>query len=31
MKPYIKTYLDYFGYGIEDRIDCEVCGNVNNF
>jgi hypothetical protein len=27
MKNYTKIYLDYFGYGIEDFIPCEVCGN----
>jgi hypothetical protein len=26
MKPYTKTYLDYFDYGTEDFIPCEVCG-----
>jgi 5-methylcytosine-specific restriction endonuclease McrA len=26
MKPYIKLYTDYFGYGLEDFIPCEVCG-----
>ena len=26
MKNYTKIYLDYFGYGIEDFIPCEVCG-----
>lgn len=25
MKKHIKIYLDYFGYGIEDFIPCEVC------
>ena len=26
MKPYTKTYLNYFGYDISDFIPCEVCG-----
>lgn len=26
MKKHVKIYLDYFGYGIEDFIACEVCG-----
>lgn len=26
MKAYTKTYMDYFGYGIEDFIPCEICG-----
>jgi 5-methylcytosine-specific restriction endonuclease McrA len=26
MKKHTKLYLDYFGYGIEDFIPCEVCG-----
>jgi 5-methylcytosine-specific restriction endonuclease McrA len=26
MKAHTKLYLDYFGYGIEDFIPCEVCG-----
>ena len=26
MKKHIKVYLDYFGYGIDDFIACEVCG-----
>jgi len=26
MKPYTKTYMDYFGYGQDDFIPCEVCG-----
>lgn len=25
MKKHIKVYLDYFGYGIDDFIPCEVC------
>ena len=27
MKKHTKVYLDYFGYGIEDFIPCELCGN----
>ena len=26
MKKHVKIYLDYFGYGMEDFIPCEVCG-----
>ena len=26
MKKHIKLYLDYFGYGMDDFIPCEVCG-----
>ena len=26
MKNHTKVYLDHFGYGIEDFIPCEVCG-----
>jgi hypothetical protein len=26
MKLHTKIYLQYFGYGIEDFIPCEVCG-----
>lgn len=26
MKKHVKIYLDYFSYGIEDFIPCEVCG-----
>lgn len=25
MKPYTKTYLDYFGYDTSSWIGCEVC------
>ena len=25
MQKYIKTYLDFFDYGIDDFIKCEVC------
>ena len=28
MKTYVKIYLNYFGYGIEDVIMCEVCENA---
>lgn len=27
MKKHTKIYLDYFGYGIDDIILCEVCGS----
>jgi 5-methylcytosine-specific restriction endonuclease McrA len=27
MKKHTKIYLDYFGYGIEDYVPCEICGN----
>ena len=27
MKPHTKIYMKYFGYGIDDFIGCEVCGN----
>ncbi|MEY4334527.1 MAG: hypothetical protein RLZZ196_3271 [Bacteroidota bacterium] len=27
MKQHTKIYMKYFGYGIEDFIACEVCGN----
>lgn len=27
MKKHTKIYLDYFGYGMEDFIPCEICGN----
>lgn len=26
MKPYVKTYLNHFGYGETDFIPCEICG-----
>ena len=26
MRNYIKTYLNYFGYGEDDFIPCERCG-----
>ncbi len=26
MKPHVKTYLNHFGYGQDDFIACEVCG-----
>jgi hypothetical protein len=25
MKKHVKIYLDWFGYGIEDFIPCEIC------
>jgi 5-methylcytosine-specific restriction endonuclease McrA len=25
MKSYVKKYLEYFGYGPEDFIPCEIC------
>lgn len=27
MKKHTKVYLDYFGYGAEDFVGCEVCGS----
>ena len=27
MKKHTQIYMKYFGYGIEDFIGCEVCGN----
>lgn len=27
MKKHTKVYLDYFGYGAEDFIGCEVCSS----
>lgn len=27
MKKHTKIYLDYFGYGMEDFIPCELCGS----
>ena len=26
MKPHVKIYTDYFGYGEQDLVFCEVCG-----
>ena len=26
MKKHTKVYMQYFGYGIEDFIPCELCG-----
>lgn len=26
MKKHTKIYIDYFGYGIDDYIPCELCG-----
>jgi len=28
MKPHTKTYMDFFGYGIDDVILCEVSDQV---
>jgi len=28
MKPHVKHYLDYFGYGMDDVILCEICNCV---
>jgi len=30
MKPYTRTYLDYFGYSELEFIPCEICGNKTN-
>jgi hypothetical protein len=27
MKPYVKVYMDYFGYDENSFIPCEVCGS----
>jgi 5-methylcytosine-specific restriction endonuclease McrA len=27
MKQHTKIYMKYFGYGVDDFIGCEVCGN----
>lgn len=27
MKPYTKVYMDFFGYGIQDYVPCEICQN----
>lgn len=27
MKAHTKVYMEAFGYGIEDFIGCEICGN----
>jgi 5-methylcytosine-specific restriction endonuclease McrA len=27
MKSYTKIYLNHFGFGIEDFVPCEICGN----
>ncbi|MFY7937714.1 MAG: HNH endonuclease [Flavobacterium sp.] len=27
MKEHTKIYMKYFGYGLEDFVGCEVCGN----
>jgi hypothetical protein len=26
MQKHTKTYMHYFGYGIDDFIPCEICG-----
>ena len=26
MQKHVKNYFKYFGYGIDDFINCEVCG-----
>ena len=28
MKKHVKVYLDYFNYGIDDKIPCEYCGAI---
>jgi 5-methylcytosine-specific restriction endonuclease McrA len=28
MKKHVKVYLDYFNYGIDEKIPCEYCGAV---
>lgn len=28
MKIHVKIYLKYFGYGEQDVIACEMCGNI---
>lgn len=30
MKNHTRIYLDYFGYGMEDFIPCEICGSRAN-
>jgi len=30
MTPHVKTYLNYFGYTIADRIGCEVCSSYHS-
>ena len=27
MQPHVKIYMDYFGYGMDDIIPCEVCNS----
>lgn len=27
MKKHTKTYMDHFGYGVDDFIPCEFCGS----
>lgn len=28
MKPHTKVYFNYFGYGEQDTMPCEICGNI---
>ena len=28
MQKHIKIYMKYYGYGIDDKIKCEECGDV---
>jgi len=30
LKKHVKVYLDYFGYGEQDFIPCEICGKRAN-
>jgi len=30
LKKHVKIYLDFFGYGVDDFIPCEVCKNGAN-
>jgi len=30
MQPHVKIYMSYFGYGIDDKIICEVTGEQAN-
>lgn len=27
MKPYVKTYFEYFDYALDDFVPCEICGS----
>lgn len=27
MKPYTKTYMDFFGHQVAEDVECEICGN----